>query len=67
MFFAMHDKKRSISVKVLFRPALSFLFFLPSLSGGAAPADSPGSRLNVLLITIDTLRRHRKSPGLFKG
>ncbi len=48
-------------MRVLFWPVLSFLFSLSSLSGGAAPADSPGSRLNVLLITIDTLRADRIS------
>jgi arylsulfatase A-like enzyme/Tfp pilus assembly protein PilF len=67
MFFYMFNHERAIWVRVLFWPALIILYFLCPLSGWAAPpadsrpAESPGSRLNVLLITIDTLRADRVS------
>jgi arylsulfatase A-like enzyme/tetratricopeptide (TPR) repeat protein len=59
VFFAMNRQKKSVLLRAISLLALGFPLILSAAPGRGAGAEGQGSRLNVLLVTIDTLRADR--------
>ncbi len=55
----MHGQKKDVPLRAISVLALGFPFILFAALGRGAGAEGQGSRLNVLLVTIDTLRADR--------